>query len=360
MSSPQPASSSPFAIADLTGSWTGLNLPSVTIASLLEAQHKNAAALGSANQAALDGLKTLLHRQGALLAASVDTYNRVTSDLLAADSFEERAAKQADATRDAYVSIVARFRDLSDIVIEANTLAIGIVNARILEAFGELQALFAPPAALPAASGEAPPPPPGEPAAVLEDAIETASIPVEPSPAPKHADAAVATAVVAVEPDAAPEEAVATVEPVIDRVEPDAATATAASTIAPEAVAPQAEAIAATTPPPEAVTPDSEAAAAAAPSPRKAAKTAAKSARTTAPVAPLPKTSLPRSPATTTPPPKASPPRSPATTTPPPKASLPKSPTTTPAPKASLPKSPTTTPAPKSPPKPPRRPTSRG
>ncbi|MGE3744089.1 MAG: phasin family protein, partial [Geminicoccaceae bacterium] len=114
MSSFQATPAFPFASPELARSWMDPKLPSLTLAAMIEAQHKNAAALGSANQAAFDGLRTLLQRQGFLMTASVDTCTRVTGDLLAARSFEEGATRQVDAARDAYTSIVARIRELSD------------------------------------------------------------------------------------------------------------------------------------------------------------------------------------------------------------------------------------------------------
>lgn len=253
MSSFPAASSFPFAGPD----------PSLTIATLIEAQHKNAAALGSANQATIDGLKTLVERQGFLLTASVDTYTRVTSDLLAARSFEERATKQADATRDAYVSIVARFRELSDILIETNVAAMGIVNARIIEAFGDLKALFAPPVAV-AAPGEAPAAVVAEPAvAALEEvaAVEKAISPVEPVPATVTAAPTPAPEVVA-------EEAEVAAPTNLPETEPEVA---AAPTIAPETAAPESKVAAAPTPPPRKAAP---------------AKAAVSPSRTTAPKTP--------------------------------------------------------------------------
>ncbi|MFO1161337.1 MAG: phasin family protein [Reyranellaceae bacterium] len=242
MTSFQAAPSFPF---DLT-------LPTLTVATLLEAQHKNAAALANANQAVFDGLKSFVHRQGFLFTASVDTYTRVTGDLTSAESFEERAAKQADAARDAYVSIVARFRELSDIVIEANATAMSIVSARIIEALGEWKALFAPPAAATATT-------------TSEAAASATAAPV-----------------------AAPEEI-----PVIERAsvaaDPAPAIVPAAPTIAPEVAAPEEEATAvATTSAPEIVAPEPDVAAAPVSSPKTTpptTKPAVAAARTTVPKA---------------------------------------------------------------------------
>lgn len=256
MSSFQATSSSfPFANPDLARTWMDLKLPSLTLATLIEAQHKNAAAIGNANQVVFDGLKTLLHRQGFLLTASVETSSRVTSDFLAAQSFEERAAMQADAARDTYFSVVARVRELSDIVIEANMAAIGIVNARVIEAFSDFRVLFAPPVSAPAPS-EA-----------------TAPTPALPAPATVA-------------------EGGAAVEQAIIAAEPEPTTVTAAFQVAPEAAAVEEEAIAAPTTVQEAVKPEPEVAAAPTPPPKAAApaaKTAAPPARTSVPKAPPPR-----------------------------------------------------------------------
>ena len=94
----------PFANTDLTKAWAHFKMPSLNIGALLEAHRKNAAALINANQVVFDGLKTLAQRQGDLFKTTVEDCSRVTSDLLVGVSFEERASKQADATRHIYVS----------------------------------------------------------------------------------------------------------------------------------------------------------------------------------------------------------------------------------------------------------------
>lgn len=272
MSSFQATSSGfPFANPDLAKPWMDLKLPSLTLATLIEAQHKNAAALGNANQVAFDGLKTLLQRQGFLLTTSVETCTRLTSDLLAAGSFEERAAKQADATRDTYFSVVARMRELSDIVIEANMAAIGIVNARIIEAFSDLRVLFAPPVSAAPVPIEAPAPALPAPAIAVEEgaAVEQAIFPVEAHPATVTAASTIAPET------AAPEaEAIAVPITVPEAVEPEVE-AIAIPTTVPEAVEPEPEVTPAPPPPPKAAAP--------------AAKTAAPPSRTTVPKAPPPR-----------------------------------------------------------------------
>jgi phasin family protein len=129
----------PLANTDLTKAWVDSRLASA----LLEARHKNAAALINANQVVFDGLKTLAQRERDLFESTVADYSKMTNDALALVSFEEKASHQADAARHIYESSVARFRELSDIAVKTNITAIDILNARVTEVFDEFRALFA-------------------------------------------------------------------------------------------------------------------------------------------------------------------------------------------------------------------------
>jgi phasin family protein len=194
----------PFANTDLTKAWVDFKLPSLDIGALLEAHRKNAAALTNANQVVFDGLKTLAQRQGDLFKTTVDDYSKVTSAVLAGASFEDRATKQADATRHIYVSTVDRFRELSDIAVKANVTAVDILSARVTEAFDEFRALFAAPVAPSSVTSVALTSVIAEPVAIAEEVapVGDAVVPVEPKPivtaapttAPKTATPAVKAA----------------------------------------------------------------------------------------------------------------------------------------------------------------------
>ena len=186
----------PLAHLDLTKAWASFKTPSLNVGTLLEAQRKNAAALTTANQIAFDGLKAFAERQGELIKTTVDDYGKMTSDVLAAPSLEDRATRQADAARNIYASTVARLSELSEIARNANVAAVEILNARITEAFDEFKALFAPPAPKPpVASSGASAPVTVEPVDVadlvapVEAVVEAgtpdaAPGPVEPQPTP--------------------------------------------------------------------------------------------------------------------------------------------------------------------------------
>jgi len=173
----------PFANADLTKAWVNSKLPSLNIEALLEVHRKNAAALTNANQVVFNGLKTLAQRQGDLFKTTIDDYSKVTRDVLAAASFEERATKQADAAQHIYVSSGARFRELSDIAVKTNVTAVDIQNARVAEAFDEFRALFAAPVAPTTATSVVPTSVIAEPVIVVEEEVTPvgdAVAPIEP------------------------------------------------------------------------------------------------------------------------------------------------------------------------------------
>jgi phasin family protein len=131
----------PFPKTEPTTAWFAL--PSLNIGALSEVHRKNAAAVTSANQAAFDGLKTLTQRQADLFKTTVEDYSKLSNDMLASASFDDKVTKQADAAQHIYQSTMTQFRELCDIAVKANVTAIDILNARVTEAFDEFTALFA-------------------------------------------------------------------------------------------------------------------------------------------------------------------------------------------------------------------------
>jgi phasin family protein len=132
----------PFAVPK---GWAPFALPRADIEVLFEAYRKNAVAVTSANQIALEGLQSLAQRQGELLSSTVDHCSTVAKEVLAAPSFAERATRQADATGEVYRSAVARFIELYDIATRANVRAVDILSARLTEGLQEFGALLAAP-----------------------------------------------------------------------------------------------------------------------------------------------------------------------------------------------------------------------
>jgi phasin family protein len=128
----------------MTKAWVNFELPFLPMSALREAQRKNAAALTDATQVVIECLQTLAQRQAQLFKSTIDDCSKVTRDVLAGTSFEERVTNQADISQ----RVVGHLRKLSDIAVKANVTAIDLLNGRITEAFDELKSVFAKPLAL--------------------------------------------------------------------------------------------------------------------------------------------------------------------------------------------------------------------
>ena len=113
---------------------------------LLEMHRKNADAVVSANYVVLDGLNRLAQRQAELFAATVNDYTKVTRDVFAGASLEEKASSQ-DAVRHVYASSVTSLRELSDIAVNTNVTVADILTSRVKEAFDEFGVLLGKPGA---------------------------------------------------------------------------------------------------------------------------------------------------------------------------------------------------------------------
>jgi phasin family protein len=177
MSSFQAAAGFPFATAHYGKAWSYVSLAPLNLKTLLEAYEKNVAALSKANQAAFEGLTTLIQRQAILFSTTADECGRGMNDVLAAASLEEKARRQADTARHTYESTVARFGELYEIATKAQFAAVDILNARLTEALDEFKVLFAAPA-------EPAPAPVEEANAIVAEPVEIVAAPVEPAPEP--------------------------------------------------------------------------------------------------------------------------------------------------------------------------------
>src|SRR4029077_19476635 len=134
----------PFSNAGLSKTWVGLGVPSFKIDALFEMHRKTADAVVSANYVVLDGLHKMAQRQGELFPASVNDYTKVTRDVFARASLEEKASSQVGAV---YASSVASLRARSDLAVNTNVTVADILATRVREAFDEFGMLLGTPAA---------------------------------------------------------------------------------------------------------------------------------------------------------------------------------------------------------------------
>jgi phasin family protein len=114
------------------------------------------------------------------------------NDMLAAASLEEKARRQADTTRHAYESTLARFGNLYEIATKAQMAAADILNARLAEAMDEFKVLFAAPAEPEAAPAEELAAVAARPVAVTVEAEQESAPVADPDPVDMEPTATIA------------------------------------------------------------------------------------------------------------------------------------------------------------------------
>jgi phasin family protein len=142
----------PFADVDFTKVWSEFKMPTAAdfkfpaafnVEALAEAQRKNIAVMTTANQAAFEAFKSVAERQAEMVKAMTEDFSKAASEIMAAASFEEKAAKQADVAKKTYETAIANLRELSEMIAKSNAQTLEAVNARVAEVIEEVKALLA-------------------------------------------------------------------------------------------------------------------------------------------------------------------------------------------------------------------------
>jgi phasin family protein len=118
-------------------------LPVVNVESVVETGRKNFAALTSASTATVESMKTIAQRQGDMVRAAMEDFSKLGSEVLAAASIEEKAAKQIDFAKKSYDLAIANTKELTDLYTKGQTEAFETLNARVAELTEEVKAAFA-------------------------------------------------------------------------------------------------------------------------------------------------------------------------------------------------------------------------
>lgn len=124
---------------DATKYMAQLKLPVVDTDALVTAQRKNFEALTAASQRTLEGVGALIRRQSEIAREAMETYTKLVGDMVGEGTPEEKAARQADAAKQAYDRAVVNARELSEMAVKTRDDAFGVLNERIREGFGEMK-----------------------------------------------------------------------------------------------------------------------------------------------------------------------------------------------------------------------------
>lgn len=133
----------PFSNFDFSKIAGEFKFPMINVETIVEAGRKNFAAVTSASTSAVESMKAIAQRQGDMMRAAMEDFSKHGSDVLAAATVEEKAAKQIDFAKKSYDVVLANAKELGDLYTKGQTDAFTAINARIAELTDEVKAAIA-------------------------------------------------------------------------------------------------------------------------------------------------------------------------------------------------------------------------
>jgi phasin family protein len=133
----------PFADFDFSKISGEFKLPAVNVETFVETARKNFATMTSLNTAAVEQMKTIAQRQGDMVRAAMEDFSKHGSEVLAAATVEEKAAKQIDFIKKSYDSAITNTKELADLYTKGQAEAVTALSARVAELTEEVKAAIA-------------------------------------------------------------------------------------------------------------------------------------------------------------------------------------------------------------------------
>ena len=133
----------PFTDFDFSKFSSEFKLPVVNVETVVETARKNFATLTSVNTAAVESMKAIAQRQGDMLRTALENFSKHGSEVLAAATVEEKAAKQIDFVKKTYESAVANSKELADLYSKGHTDALKALSERVAELTEEVKTAIA-------------------------------------------------------------------------------------------------------------------------------------------------------------------------------------------------------------------------
>jgi phasin family protein len=133
----------PFTDFDFSKIAGEFKVPTVNVESMVETGRKNFAVITTVGTATVESIKTIAQRQGDMIRAAMEDFSKHGSEVLAAATVEEKAAKQIDFVKKSYETAVANTRELADLYTKGQTEAFEALSARVAELTEEVKAAIA-------------------------------------------------------------------------------------------------------------------------------------------------------------------------------------------------------------------------
>ena len=119
------------------------NVPNLDMSALVEAQNKNVKALTDANQAMLEGTKTLMQRQAEMVKQVLEEASEAAKSLGSAATPQDAADKQVKLIEASVSEALANFAEISEMVKSTQDETTKLVTARFNESMEELRSNIA-------------------------------------------------------------------------------------------------------------------------------------------------------------------------------------------------------------------------
>lgn len=133
----------PFADFDFSKISGEFKLPTMNVETFVETARKNFATMTSLNTAAVEQMKTIAQRQGDMVRTAMEDFSKHGSEVLAAATVEEKAAKQIDFMKRSYESAITNSKELADLYTKGQADAVTALSARVAELTEEVKAAIA-------------------------------------------------------------------------------------------------------------------------------------------------------------------------------------------------------------------------
>src|SRR5262249_25824112 len=120
--------------------WQNGKSPIFDVEKILASQRKNVEALTAANQVAFEGVQAVVRRQAEIVRQGVEDLSKITRELTAANSPEDRLVKQAEIAKEAFETALGNIRELTALVQKSSSEAVGVLSKRVTDNLDEVKA----------------------------------------------------------------------------------------------------------------------------------------------------------------------------------------------------------------------------
>ncbi|MEJ0063799.1 MAG: TIGR01841 family phasin [Alphaproteobacteria bacterium] len=128
--------------ADMPKLFQDMKIPGFDMEAMLSAQRKNFQAIASANQAAVEGIQTVVRRQNEILRQTMQESSELLNQVMASSSPEEKVTKHAELTKSVFDRAIGNAKEITELMTKVNYEALEVISNRVGEGLEELRGIM--------------------------------------------------------------------------------------------------------------------------------------------------------------------------------------------------------------------------